>query len=179
MFVLERRYTCERVFDTCDIAFYWYRTFVTCADYANLIPQFRELSKEDQCQLFRLNFATLSWCIYIELIDFGITLLKGYPFGNGSYAPWLSDDIEEFLKKHNTPTRLFKVKKQAMEHYKDFIINLLKFIKNLSLDEKEISLFKMLSLFQQEEQLTSQGYIQILASLAHGERHAPYDDYIR
>ena len=44
-----------------------------------------------------------------------------------------------------------------MEHYKDFIINLLESIKNLSLDEKEISLFKVLSLFQQEEQLTSQG----------------------
>ena len=44
-----------------------------------------------------------------------------------------------------------------MEHYNDFIIKLLESMKSLSLDEKEICLFKVLSLFQQEQQLTSRG----------------------
>uniref|UniRef100_A0A914EK55 Uncharacterized protein n=1 Tax=Acrobeloides nanus TaxID=290746 RepID=A0A914EK55_9BILA len=55
----KNRYTCERIFDACDITFYWYRTFVMCADYANFIPQFRELSKEDQVPIKKASHGTL------------------------------------------------------------------------------------------------------------------------
>uniref|UniRef100_A0A914EIU4 aralkylamine N-acetyltransferase n=1 Tax=Acrobeloides nanus TaxID=290746 RepID=A0A914EIU4_9BILA len=153
----KNKFTCERVFRIEDIRFYWYRIFVMCADFANLIPQFRELPLNDQCQLFRLNFGVLSWSIYMEFIVYS-ELTIGYPMGNGSYAPWNLEEIEAFLKLYNAGDTLYKPKKQAMEDYKTFVRNnMIEPIKSLELDKKELCLLKVILLFQQEEHLSDLG----------------------
>lgn len=100
------RWTCERTLKKYDLTFCWYRIFVQLADFANLLPQFRQLSIQDQaishspffiflfqCTLFRHNFAIMSWVYFLQEIE-DVDLSLGYPFGNGAYAPMNVEDIK-------------------------------------------------------------------------------------
>ena len=68
-----------------DLSFSWYRFFVVVADWANGIPQFRMLSDNDQAQLLRLNFTTLSVIVFLHfLTKLNLDPVR-IPVGNGSY----------------------------------------------------------------------------------------------
>ncbi|TMS35519.1 hypothetical protein L596_002908 [Steinernema carpocapsae] len=85
------RWACERVFDTLDVTFMWYRGFVGLADWANGIPQFRELELADKARLFRLNFVSSSFMFFMQYSSVEV----GFAMGNGAYMP---HDEEELRK---------------------------------------------------------------------------------
>uniref|UniRef100_A0A914D2U9 NR LBD domain-containing protein n=1 Tax=Acrobeloides nanus TaxID=290746 RepID=A0A914D2U9_9BILA len=135
------KWTRERIMIKEDISYCWYRTFVIAADFANMIPQFRQLPIQDQCQLFRHNFATTSWLFYLDAI-IKVGLINGFPFGNGAYAP--NDIILEYNPLNLNP--------EAHHYYSKLLIDPFK-----DLDSKEISLFMTILLFQNGESCSDTG----------------------
>uniref|UniRef100_A0A914E131 NR LBD domain-containing protein n=1 Tax=Acrobeloides nanus TaxID=290746 RepID=A0A914E131_9BILA len=144
------RWTYERCFRKEDLSYMWYRNFVSVADFANLIPQFRQLSIDDKCQLFRLNFSNISWIFYYDdLID--DELILGFPLGNGAYVSW--DQFQSYAADS-----LFKPNSKTFaEDYKKFILTSFDPFKNIDVDEKEMCLLKTILLFQFEENLSDSG----------------------
>ena len=76
-------FSCSRLADKYDMAFLWYRMFVSIADWANNIPEFRMLPEQDQAQLLRVNFTTLSIMVYADCPTPSDP--RFIPVGNGSY----------------------------------------------------------------------------------------------
>ena len=73
----------SRPANTSDLSFMWYRIFVTVADWANNIPEFRMLPDDDKTQLFKLNFTVLS-CVAFGQCEVKVNS-NTLPLGNGSY----------------------------------------------------------------------------------------------
>ena len=76
-------FSCSRTADKYDIAFIWYRSFVSIVDWANNIPEFRMLPAEDQAQLLRVNFTNLTFMIYSQCPE--PPEPHFVPMGNGAY----------------------------------------------------------------------------------------------
>uniref|UniRef100_A0A914EIS9 NR LBD domain-containing protein n=1 Tax=Acrobeloides nanus TaxID=290746 RepID=A0A914EIS9_9BILA len=143
------RWTCERTIIKEDLTFAWYRVFVQIADFANLLPQFRQLNITDQCHLFRHNFAVMSWVYFLQETK-NIDRELGYPFGNGSYVPMKIDESEYKCDKEISAFKQVKKFYSKIDSiYQPFL--------ELDVDEKEFCIFKTLLLFQFEENLSDEG----------------------
>lgn len=79
-------WSCSRVAESFDLPFMWYRFFVSVADWANSIPQFRMLPKDDQLQLMKLNFVNISMTFLMYFLLGDPILKEKIPTGNGSYV---------------------------------------------------------------------------------------------
>uniref|UniRef100_A0A914DI87 NR LBD domain-containing protein n=1 Tax=Acrobeloides nanus TaxID=290746 RepID=A0A914DI87_9BILA len=143
----KNRFTFERVLRGEDMAYYWYRVFVYITDYANSIPQFRMLSIEDQCQLFRHNFGFIVWVAYSHHYK-NIDMTNGWPIGNGAYLP--IDGLPDYGPKRpeipNTQNIMSRFESLLSDPWKE-----------LEVDMHELCFIKTILLFQFEENLSSQG----------------------
>ena len=86
-------WSCSRVAELFDLPFMWYRFFVTVADWANSIPQFRMIPKDDQLQLIRLNFLNISMTFVMYFLLGNPSLKENVPMGNGSYVSKVDNNL--------------------------------------------------------------------------------------
>ncbi|KAE9549838.1 hypothetical protein FO519_006941 [Halicephalobus sp. NKZ332] len=122
-----------------DIAFMWYRSFVAVVDWAKNIPEFRMLLDEDQAQLLRLNFTTLSFMVFSQSpVEINSEIL---PLGNGSYVGGEGSGLKDLYCS-------------IMGAYIQHIVNPLK---EVDTDPSEFALLSTIHLFQYFEGLSPEG----------------------
>jgi len=132
-------FSCSRLADGGDLSYMWYRTFVSIADWANNIPEFRMLPEEDQAQLLRMNFTTLSFMIFTE---YEVEIFSDVvPLGNGSFIR------SEQIGMDNACVVI-------MNAYIEHVLNPLH---EMNADSSERALLYAINLFQYLESLSSEG----------------------
>ncbi|KAK0395816.1 hypothetical protein QR680_001443 [Steinernema hermaphroditum] len=136
------RWDCERVFNTLDVTFVWYRGFVAIADWTNGFPQFRQLSLADKAQLFRLNFLSSSFMFFLQYS----ALEVGFAMGNGAYIP---HDAQE-LRKNGLGNQLVDT---VTYRYKTEIFPPLI---NLDIDQRELGVLKAILFFNGDASLSAE-----------------------
>jgi len=136
-------FSCSRSADGDDLSYMWYRTFVSVADWANNIPEFRMLPEEDQAQLFRLNFTTVSFMIFTE---YDAQILSDIvPLGNGSFmrSEQIGMDnacmvvMNAYIQHVLNP--LHEINTDSSERALLYAINLFQYIESLSPEGKKIA----------------------------------------
>ena len=143
----------SRPADNNDLSFIWYRSFVTVADWANSIPEFRMLPEEDQAQLLRVNFTTLSFMVFLKCsIPPDPSVI---PLGNGSYIGNNQPGYYiNFLILLLIFSRISELCTSIIDAYVQHVINP---FKEVGADLSECALLYAINLFQYFEGLSSEG----------------------
>lgn len=141
-------WSCLRIMEAKDIYSQWYRAFVFHADWAMGIPDFRELSLEDQTKLFKQNFMSFGWIAYAFKCYQHNQQTVGIPLGNGAYIPY-GDEEQRELEPRWIASYGVVCKKLV-----DLIV---KPMIELEMDEQEYCSLKAISLFQQDCALSECG----------------------